>query len=65
MAAVAEAMALGISLGLDPKTLAGIFNTSSARCWSSDSYNPVPVDTLLQLSSTGMPVMCWCEWLWS
>ena len=43
MAATAEAMAFGISLGLDPKTLAGIFNTSSARCWSSDSYNPVPV----------------------
>jgi len=29
-------------LGLDPKLLAGIFNTSTARCWSSDSYNPVP-----------------------
>ena len=29
-------------LGLDPKILAGIINTSSGRCWSSDTYNPVP-----------------------
>jgi len=42
MIGVAEAMNLGISLGMDAKTLAGIFNTSSARCWSSDTYNPVP-----------------------
>jgi 3-hydroxyisobutyrate dehydrogenase len=35
-------MNLGVKLGLDPKILAGIFNTSSARCWSSDTYNPVP-----------------------
>lgn len=42
MAAVSEGMALGTRLGLNPKTLAGIFNTSSARCWSSDTYNPYP-----------------------
>lgn len=42
MIGVSEAMNLGISLGMDAKTLAGIFNTSSARCWSSDTYNPVP-----------------------
>lgn len=42
MGAVSEGMNLGISLGMDPKILAGIFNTSTARCWSSDSYNPVP-----------------------
>lgn len=42
MAAVAEALALGNQLGLDPKLLSSIFNTSSARCWSSDSYNPCP-----------------------
>eukprot|EP01121_Diplochlamys_sp_Union-15-3_P005176 TRINITY_DN15516_c0_g1_i1.p1 TRINITY_DN15516_c0_g1~~TRINITY_DN15516_c0_g1_i1.p1 ORF type:complete len:324 (-),score=57.32 TRINITY_DN15516_c0_g1_i1:14-985(-) len=42
MIAVSEAMNLGVKLGMDPKTLAGIFNTSSARCWSSDTYNPVP-----------------------
>lgn len=42
MIAVAEAMNLGTKLGADAKTLAGIFNTSSARCWSSDTYNPCP-----------------------
>jgi 3-hydroxyisobutyrate dehydrogenase len=29
-------------LGLDKKVLAGIINTSSGRCWSSELYNPVP-----------------------
>jgi len=42
MIGISEAMNLGVSLGMDPKILAGIFNTSSARCWSSDTYNPVP-----------------------
>ncbi len=42
MAAVAEAMNLGVRLGADPKVLAGIINTSAGRCWSSDTYNPVP-----------------------
>jgi len=42
MIGVSEGMNLGMKLGLDPKVLAGIFNTSSARCWSSDTYNPVP-----------------------
>jgi 3-hydroxyisobutyrate dehydrogenase len=42
MVAVAEGMNLGVKLGMEPKKLAGIFNTSSARCWSSDTYNPVP-----------------------
>ncbi|KHJ79364.1 3-hydroxyisobutyrate dehydrogenase domain protein [Oesophagostomum dentatum] len=42
MAGVAETMNLGIKMGLDPKVLAGIINTSSGRCWSSDTYNPVP-----------------------
>jgi len=42
MVAVAEGMNLGVKLGMDPKKLAGIFNTSSARCWSSDTYNPCP-----------------------
>lgn len=32
----------GIRMGLDPKLLASILNTSSGRCWSSDTYNPVP-----------------------
>jgi len=42
MIGVSEAMNLGIRLGMDSKLLASIFNTSSARCWSSDTYNPVP-----------------------
>ena len=42
MVGVCEASNLGAKLGIDSKVLAGIFNTSTARCWSSDSYNPVP-----------------------
>ena len=42
MAGVAESMALGEALGIDPKVLGGILNTSTGRCWSSDTYNPFP-----------------------
>ncbi|TLX56033.1 3-hydroxyisobutyrate dehydrogenase [Stutzerimonas nosocomialis] len=42
MIGVAEAMSLGVSLGMDPAVLAGVINTSSGRCWSSDTYNPYP-----------------------
>jgi len=42
MIGVSEAMNLGLKLGLDKKVLAGIINTSSGRCWSSELYNPVP-----------------------
>jgi len=42
MIAVSEAMALGVSLGMDAGVLASIINTSSGRCWSSDTYNPFP-----------------------
>ncbi len=42
MVGVAEAMALGVSLGMDAKILAGIINTSSGRCWSSEINNPYP-----------------------
>ena len=42
MVAVSEAMLMGTRLGVDPKTLASIFNTSTGRCWSSDTYNPYP-----------------------
>jgi 3-hydroxyisobutyrate dehydrogenase len=47
MAGVAEAMSLGEALGIDTKVLAGIINTSTGRCWSSDTYNPMPgvIDT--------------------
>ncbi|MES2868658.1 MAG: 3-hydroxyisobutyrate dehydrogenase [Pseudomonadota bacterium] len=42
MIGVSEAMALGVSLGMEASVLAGIINTSSGRCWSSDTYNPFP-----------------------
>lgn len=42
MIGVAEAMSLGVALGMDAKVLAGVINTSSGRCWSSDTYNPFP-----------------------
>lgn len=42
MIGTAEAMNLGVSLGMEPAVLAGIINTSSGRNWSSDTYNPYP-----------------------
>eukprot|EP00256_Glycine_max_P051348 XP_014617349.1 probable 3-hydroxyisobutyrate dehydrogenase, mitochondrial isoform X4 [Glycine max] len=42
MLGISEALALGQSLGVSASTLTNIFNCSSARCWSSDAYNPVP-----------------------
>ncbi|XP_020109573.1 probable 3-hydroxyisobutyrate dehydrogenase, mitochondrial isoform X3 [Ananas comosus] len=42
MIGVSEAFALGQNLGIRASTLTNIFNSSSARCWSSDTYNPVP-----------------------
>ena len=42
MIATAEGMALAAKLGMDPKVFAGVANSSSGRCWSSDTYNPYP-----------------------
>ena len=42
MIATSEAMALATRLGMDAKVFASIVNTSSGRCWSSDTYNPYP-----------------------
>lgn len=42
MIGIAEGMNLGAKMGLDLKTLANVVNTSTGRCWSSDTYNPVP-----------------------
>ncbi|KAL1560517.1 3-hydroxyisobutyrate dehydrogenase [Salvia divinorum] len=42
MLGVSEAFSLGQSLGIGAATLTEIFNSSSARCWSSNTYNPVP-----------------------
>jgi 3-hydroxyisobutyrate dehydrogenase len=35
-------MALGDALGIDTSVLAGIINSSTGRCWSSEMYNPWP-----------------------
>jgi 3-hydroxyisobutyrate dehydrogenase len=40
--AVAEAMNLGVRWGLDPKKLASMINSSTGRCWPSETNNPVP-----------------------
>jgi 3-hydroxyisobutyrate dehydrogenase len=42
MIATSEGMSLAAKLGMDPKVFAGIVNSSSGRCWSSDTYNPYP-----------------------
>jgi len=42
MIGTAEAMNLGVELGLDPKLLASILGSATGRCWSVDTYNPVP-----------------------
>ncbi|KAI0807171.1 3-hydroxyisobutyrate dehydrogenase [Fomes fomentarius] len=39
---VAESMLLGQKLGLDPKVLASVINSSTGACWSSSVNNPVP-----------------------
>jgi 3-hydroxyisobutyrate dehydrogenase len=39
--ATAEAMNLGMRWGLDAKTLAGVINVSTGRCWPSKVNNPV------------------------
>jgi 3-hydroxyisobutyrate dehydrogenase len=39
--ATAEAMNLGMRWGLDAKTLAGVINVSTGRCWPSEVNNPV------------------------
>lgn len=39
--ATAEAMNLGVKLGLDRKALKDLINVSSGRCWSSEINNPV------------------------
>lgn len=42
MIGVSEALALGKKLGIDDKILSNIMKVSSSRCWSLDTYNPVP-----------------------
>ncbi|KAI9836631.1 MAG: hypothetical protein M1819_001265 [Sarea resinae] len=40
--ATAEAMNLGIKLGLEPKALGAMINVCTGRSWSSEVNNPVP-----------------------
>lgn len=40
--ATCEAMNMGIKWGLDGKTLAGMINSATGKCWPSESNNPVP-----------------------
>lgn len=42
MIGTSEALRLGMSHGLDPKTLSDIMNKSSGRNWVLETYNPVP-----------------------
>ncbi|MEJ3648073.1 3-hydroxyisobutyrate dehydrogenase [Pseudomonas bubulae] len=42
MVGVSEAMVLGAALGIDSEVLAGVINSSTGRCWSSEVYNPWP-----------------------
>ncbi|KAJ8902141.1 hypothetical protein NDN08_006549 [Rhodosorus marinus] len=42
MTAVSEAMSLAKRLGMEAQPLTDIVNSSSGRCWSSDTYHPVP-----------------------
>lgn len=39
---MAEALALGKKMGMDPTMLSSIMSVSSSRCWSVDTYNPAP-----------------------
>ncbi|KAH9925217.1 3-hydroxyisobutyrate dehydrogenase [Fomitopsis serialis] len=39
---VSEAMLLGQKLGLEPKVLASVINSSTGACWASSVNNPVP-----------------------
>ncbi|XP_075254549.1 3-hydroxyisobutyrate dehydrogenase, mitochondrial-like [Convolutriloba macropyga] len=42
MIGTSETLNLGARMGLDPKLLTDILCVSSGRCWSVDTYNPVP-----------------------
>lgn len=42
MIGTAEALALGVANGLDPKVLSGIIAKSSGRNWTTEVYNPWP-----------------------
>ncbi len=47
MESIAEAHNLGVKCGMDPKLLSKVMSVSTGRCWSVDTYNPVPGKLLL------------------
>jgi len=51
----AEAMLLGEKLGLDPKVLAGVINSSTGRCWASEVNNPVKTALEIKQGTAGPP----------
>jgi len=53
---VAEAMLLGQRLGLDPKVLASVINSSTGRCWASEVNNPVKDAIEVPEGQAGPPV---------
>jgi|NorSeaMetagenome_1021524.scaffolds.fasta_scaffold141639_2 3-hydroxyisobutyrate dehydrogenase len=42
MIAVSEALAMGEKMGGDPKVLSDIISVSTGRCFSVDTYSPIP-----------------------
>jgi 3-hydroxyisobutyrate dehydrogenase len=42
MIGISEALAIGKRLGMDVNNLVKLMNVSSSRCWSTDTYNPIP-----------------------
>merc|ERR1712039_87580 len=42
MIGAAETLNMGIKMGIERKLLSEILGKSTARCWSIDTYNPVP-----------------------
>ena len=52
---VAEAMLLGEKLGLNPKVLAGVINSSTGKCWASEVNNPVKDALEIKQGQAGPP----------
>jgi 3-hydroxyisobutyrate dehydrogenase len=52
---VAEAMILGEKLGLNPRVLAGVINSSTGRCWASEVNNPVKSALEIKKGRIGAP----------
>jgi len=42
MVSVSECLAMAEKLGLDPQIMASIMVNATSRCWSIDTYSPLP-----------------------